>query len=262
MSTQPLMQMQAASLRLGRAKRFGPFDLSLHAGERVAVLGASSAGKSTLLKLLAGELQAQAGQVLLDGRALKEWRAQDLALRRAVLPQSHAVAFGLEVELVVSLGRVARGPDPELDKTVRQALQLAQASHLVGRRFDTLSGGEQARVQLARVFAQAWHSEQGLLLVDEPLAALDPGLQFELTDGLMDFARQRGHALVAVLHDLNQALSGSYSRLWLVRDGRLLHDLAADAAALPALEALYGISLRAVHDEQGLAVVRRRRLAA
>ena len=253
-----LLHARAASVRLPGGRCIGPFDLSLQAGERIAILGPSGAGKSTLLKLLAGDWPAFAGAVLFDGRALREHTAAALAKRRAVLPQSHAVAFGMPVSLVVSLGRIARQVDPTLDASVGQALQAAQALHLGARRFDTLSGGEQARVMLARVFAQLWDVERGLLLVDEPLAALDPALQLELTAALVGFCAARGHALVAILHDINQAL-GAFERLWLVRDGRLVGDLPTSRAAVPALAALFGIGLQCVDTEDGsLAVLARR----
>ena len=178
-----------------------------------------------------------------------------------MLPQSHAVAFGLSIELVVALGRLAREPDPAQPQIVAQALAAAQAAHLMGRRFDTLSGGEQARVQLARVMAQLWDARDGLLMVDEPLAALDPGLQFELMDALQCYAAERGHALVAVLHDINQALRG-FDRLWLIDGGRLQAEVTPDRRALPALEALYGIGLDPVTDAAGqLAVLPLRRPA-
>jgi iron complex transport system ATP-binding protein len=245
-----LLVLDAAVTRLP-GRRFGPFSLQLQAGATVAVLGPSGAGKSTLLKLIAGERAAYEGDVRLDGQDIGRQSPAVLARRRAVLPQSHAVAFGLPVELVVSLGRIACGDSGGAEAgIVAQALQRAHAGHLLGRRFDTLSGGEQARVQLARVLAQLWDVEGGLLLVDEPLAALDPGLQFELTDALRDFARQRGHALVAVLHDINQAL-GSFDRLWLVHGGRLTADVAAGRGAVPLLEALFGITLQVVDGDDG-----------
>jgi iron complex transport system ATP-binding protein len=260
MTEPPLLALQAAVTRLpGLA--IGPFDLTLAAGERVAILGPSGAGKSTLLRLMAGERSAHAGLALLKGRALAQWPAADLARCRAVLPQSHAVAFGMPVELVVSLGRIAREPDPAQAHIVADALHAACASHLNGRRFDTLSGGEQARVQLARVLAQLWDANDGLVLVDEPLAALDPGLQFELMDALHGFAKARGHALVAVLHDLNHAVA-AFDRLWLVRAGQLVADLPADRQAMPALEQLFGIVLRCVELGGGRVAVLPQRAAA
>jgi iron complex transport system ATP-binding protein len=240
----PLLHSQRAATHLpGRC--IGPFDLSLRPGERIAVLGPSGAGKSTLVKLMAGERKADEGSVMLDGLDVARAPARDLAHRRAVLPQQHAVAFGMPVELVVALGRLAREPDPEQAHIVAAALEAAHASHLQGRRFDTLSGGEQARVQLARVMAQLWGAREGMVLVDEPLAALDPGLQFELLDALIGYAEQRAHALVAVLHDVNQALS-HFDRLWLVSDGKLVADIASDRAAVPHLAALFGIGFDCV----------------
>ena len=252
--TAALLQIDGASVLLPGGRRIGPFDLRVDAGERIAILGPSGAGKSTLLRLLAGERAPHEGGVALAGRALSDWPLPALARRRAVLPQSHAVAFGLPVALVVALGRVARESDRDQADIVAAALQWAQAAHLDGRRFDTLSGGEQARVQLARVFAQLWDERDALLLVDEPLAALDPGLQFELMDAMHAFCRARGHALAAVLHDINQALS-SFDRLWLLRDGRLRADLPSGRSAIGPLEALYGIGLRCVEDDGGTLAV-------
>lgn len=248
-----MLQLADVRVTLGRTE-VGPVTLRLAAGERVAILGPSGAGKSTLLRLIARELAPARGTLLLDGRALKSWSPEALARRRAVLPQQHGVAFGLPVELVVALGRVARQGDGQQDAIVRGALLQAQAEHLVGRRFDTLSGGEQARVQLARVFAQAWDERDGLLLVDEPLAALDPGLSLSLMAAMSEFAAARGHALVAVLHDLNLALN-HFERLWLMKDGRLLADCDALPSTLPLLEQLYGTRLRLLRDEHGLAVL-------
>jgi iron complex transport system ATP-binding protein len=256
---QPLLCVRDAAASLA-GRRIGPFNLNVHAGERVAVLGPSGAGKSTLLRLASGERTASQGQVLLAGRPLVCWPATELAQRRAVLPQSHGVAFAMSVELVVGLGRCAVEPDPQRDAIVSEALDCACASHLAGRRVDTLSGGELARVQLARVLAQAWKLPDALLLVDEPLAALDPGLQFELLDVLVAFSQARGAALVCVLHDINLALRG-FERLWLLDDGALMADLKANRDALPELERLFGIRLRSVVSDEGhLAVVASRAL--
>jgi iron complex transport system ATP-binding protein len=263
MKTKPsadVLVLDAAATTLGNHCS-GPFNATIRAGERIAILGPSGAGKSTLLKLMSGERPATRGQVSLNGRTLADWSLQDMAHHRAVLPQSSEVAFGLPVELVIGLGRVARNYDPQLDSIVRQAAVLARAVHLLGRRFDTLSGGERARVHMARVLAQLWDVADGLVLVDEPLSALDPGLQFELLDSLDAYAAQRGHAVVAILHDINHAVLG-FDRLWLVSDGKMVNDLACSAAAVPALEALYGIALVCMTNAQGdLVITPTRRLA-
>jgi len=248
-----LLTLHQARLRLG-GREMGPFSLNLQPGERVAILGPSGAGKSSLLKLIAREHAPSAGQVCLDGQPLAQWQGSALAQRRAVLPQSSQVAFGLPVALVVALGRVARRVDPDQPHIAQAALDWAHAGHLAERRFDSLSGGEQARVQLARVFAQLWDTQGGLLLVDEPLAALDPGLTLELMQAMRDFAAARGHALVAVLHDLNLALN-HFDRLWLVAGGQLRADCGTGPAVLPLLAQLYGVRLRLLRDAEGVAVV-------
>ncbi|ATE61903.1 ABC transporter ATP-binding protein [Thauera sinica] len=259
-SNSPLLRLDGAQAAFGRLV-FGPFTCGVEAGERIAILGPSGAGKSTLLKIIAREQALRCGRVLLDGRALGAWSFPELSRRRAVLPQSTEVAFGLQTELVIGLGRVARAHDPGLPRIVRDAAELACAAHLLDRRFDTLSGGEKARIQLARIFAQLWDAEGGLLLVDEPLAALDPGLQFDLLEHIETFAAARGHAVMAVLHDVNHALLG-FDRLLLVREGAITDDLRSGAEALPALEALYGIAFDSATNRHGdLVVLPARRLA-
>lgn len=253
-----MLQLDSACIGLGK-RLFGPFSVRVAPGEWVAILGPSGAGKSTLLKLMSREYQASTGQVSLNNRPYRGWRTAELGGWRAVLPQSNQVAFGLQVDLVIGLGRVARHPDPQLNDVVLAAARLAHADHLLGRRFDQLSGGEQSRVQLARVFAQLWDCQGGMVLLDEPLAALDPGLQFELMDAIQTFAVDRQHAVVAVVHDINQAL-GSFDRLLLVKEGKTCADVRVGPDAIPPLADLYGIDLQVVDDGHGgLAVMPRRK---
>ncbi|MBV1777200.1 ATP-binding cassette domain-containing protein [Burkholderiaceae bacterium DAT-1] len=236
-----VLALDAAQVRLGE-RVFGPFSVQLSPGERLAILGPSGAGKSTLLKLMSGEVRHQRGEIRLDGRDLRSRSMSGLAMRRAVLPQSHEVAFGLPAELVIRLGRAARLRDAGVDRIIYLAATLAQAEHLLEARFDSLSGGERARVQLARIFAQMWDVAAGVIFVDEPLAALDPGLQLHLASAIDAFARARNHAVVAVIHDLNHALA-RFDRLLLVKDCQQAGLLNADIKAIPALEQLYGIRL-------------------
>lgn len=249
MIKQQLLRFTNVTLRLGK-QTFGPFDINIDEGEHIAILGPSGAGKSTLLKLMAREFIPSAGEITLHSRALKCWSLVELSYQRAVLSQSHDVAFSLLTDLVIELGRVSRIHDPRLKLIVEQAAELARADHLLGRHFDTLSGGEKARVQIARVFAQLWDIEHALILVDEPLAALDPGLQFQLMDAILEFAQARQHAVVAILHDVNHALQG-FERLLLVKSGKLISDEISSIAALPSLELLYEVKFASAVSDNG-----------
>lgn len=228
----------------------GPFTLSLSGAERIAILGCSGAGKSSLLRSIAGDNPAQRGYILLQQKKLSAYPLAQLACRRAVLAQATEVAFPLSVDLLIGLGRVARQPDPDLAAIVAAAAAAASASHLLGRTYSQLSGGEKARVQLARIFAQLWDQQHGLILLDEPLSALDPGLQVELLESLQNYASQRAHAIIAVLHDVNQAMH-YFERYWLMRDGQLLADLRNDEAILPYLEQIYGLAWQVLSSPDG-----------
>jgi iron complex transport system ATP-binding protein len=223
----------------------------MKAGERIAVLGKSGAGKSTLLKLIAREYRAHKGNIFINGAPIQQLLLSELSQMRAVLPQNIPIAFGLLSDLVIALGRVSA--QNKAQGFLEHAARMAKAHHLLGRYFNQLSGGEQARVHLARVFAQLWDVQDGLILVDEPVASLDPGLQYQLLDTIEEFASTRNHAVFAVLHDINHALN--FDRLLLVESGMITKDIPANQAALPYLEELYEIRLECLSNYRGQQVM-------
>jgi len=246
------LKLHRACLQLGY-QAFGPFDFTIKPGERIAILGKSGAGKSTIIRLIAREHRIKSGMILINGTSMDQYSSAQLSRIRGVLPQNTQIAFGLIADLVIELGRVSSPNKVNQETIVMQAAQMACAEHLLGRTFNTLSGGEQARIHLARVFAQLWDVRDGLILVDEPVAALDPGLQHQLLNSIDRFARQRNHAVLAVLHDINHAMD--FERLLLVEDGHIIQDCAADHHAQKDLEGLYGIRLEHLHDSQGGSVL-------
>ena len=246
------LKLQDACLQLGY-QAFGPFNFTIKPGERIAILGKSGAGKSTIIRLIAREYQIKSGSILLNGTSIDQYSSAQLSRIRGVLPQNTQIAFGLMTDLVIELGRVSAINKINQETIVMHAAEMACAEHLLGRAFNTLSGGEQARIHLARVFAQLWDVRDGLILVDEPVAALDPGLQYQLLDTIDRFARERNHAVLAVLHDINHALD--FDRLLLVEQGRIILDCLADHHALGDLERLYGIQLERLRDSQGRSVL-------
>jgi iron complex transport system ATP-binding protein len=195
---QLLMSLSEASIK-ARQRSLGPFSFKIRKNERIAILGPSGAGKSSLLQIMTG-LRDHTGQIEFLSKPMKRWGLQELACKRAFLPQQHEIAFNLSSEMIISLGRVAREHDPQLLSIIQESAKAARAEHLLNQNYQTLSGGERARVHLARIFAQLWDQQNGILLIDEPLAALDPGLQIELLSSILNFCQDRSHTLVAVLH--------------------------------------------------------------
>ncbi|MFJ6939775.1 heme ABC transporter ATP-binding protein [Streptomyces sp. NPDC101132] len=209
------------TVRRGSRPVLAGVDLAVRAGEVLALVGPNGAGKSTLLGALAADLLADAGDVRICGRPARAWPAAELALRRAVLPQAAALAFPFRVEEVVRMGRAPWSGTPRADEddaVVARALAVTDTSGLAGRPFPALSGGERARVALARVLAQ----EAPLLLLDEPTAALDLRHQ-ELVLRLCRERAAAGDAVVVVLHDLG--LAAAYAdRAAVLHGGRVAAD--------------------------------------
>ena len=211
-----VLHLEHVSYRVGAASLVEDVSARFDPGRVTALLGPNGAGKTTLLHLLAGLNRPSRGQVLMDGRPMTQWPTAQLARMRAMMAQHSTLAFDFRVEEVVALGRHPhrRQPARQEAQIVPMALALADAAHLVGRRFGSLSGGEQARVQLARVMAQLWEpvtdaAGQPLarwLLLDEPIAALDWSHQIQLMDTVRRWAHGQGAGVVAIVHDLNMAL--------------------------------------------------------
>ncbi len=179
------------------------------AGRFTALLGPNGAGKSTLLRIAGGELAPDAGSVTFAGLPIAKWRTKALAARRAFLPQDSQLEFPFSAFEVAMLGRaphVRRGETPEDLRIVNEAMRLASVTSLAARDYTTLSGGERQRVQLARVLAQAWARKGTALLLDEPVASLDPSHQHATLSLAREWARA-GACVVAILHDVNLALT-------------------------------------------------------
>lgn len=200
-----------AGLQVGGKTLLSGVTTRLSAGRFCAILGPNGAGKSTLLSLLGGMRRPTRGQVRLDERPIESHGAAALALRRAVMPQESSVAFDFNAQEIVALGRLPHRVAPEANESdiVANAMALTNVAALAPRILNTLSGGEKARVHLARALAQLWNPRPGgatrWLLLDEPTAALDVAHQHATMALVRRWAAQ-GVGVVAVLHDLNLAL--------------------------------------------------------
>ncbi|MFN4170136.1 MAG: heme ABC transporter ATP-binding protein [Pseudorhodobacter sp.] len=211
-------------------------------GTLTAIVGPNGSGKTTLLRALTGDLP-YGGSARLNGSEIRDTPAPQLAARRGVLAQSTQLAFPFTVMEVVRLGLVNGGDETR----ARQALAEVGLAGFAGRLVQDLSGGEQARVHLARVLAQVWeplstHGPRWLFL-DEPVAALDIGQQLAVMRLARRFA-DTGGGVVAVMHDLN--LSAMFAdNVALIHDGRLLaHGRPGEVLTDAHLETAYGCALR------------------
>ncbi|WP_101847616.1 heme ABC transporter ATP-binding protein [Zhihengliuella sp. ISTPL4] len=212
--------------------------IDIHAGEVHALVGPNGAGKTTLFGVLAGDITPAAGTVLLDGRPVAGVRPRALAQQRAVLLQENTVTFPFTAEQVVRMGRTpwARTPSAtDDDRAVAAAMATTEVTALRERSVPSLSGGERARVALARVLAQ----DTGILLLDEPTAALD----LKHHEDVMRVVRSQAEAGVAVavvLHDLNAALAHA-DRVTLLAGGRVTATgTPGDVLTAARIEEVYG----------------------
>lgn len=259
MSGAPRLTATGIEVRVGAHRPIlSGVSLELHPGEVHALVGPNSAGKSTLFGVLAGDVATDAGTVLLDGRHLSDFRPRELAQRRGVLLQHNAVAFSFTTEQVVRMGRAPWAGTPaedDDDEVVAAALLATEVSEFAGRSVSRLSGGERARVALARVLAQS----VDVLLLDEPTAALD----LKHHEDVMALARSlasEGAAIAIVLHDLNAALTHA-DRVTLLSHGRV-EATGAPTEVLTAdrIERVYGQAVDVfAHPLTGAPVVAARR---
>lgn len=203
-----VLNLEADNLVLKRGPKtlLSGISLQLSPGEMVALIGPNGAGKSTLLRVLSGYLSPDSGECRLQGKALTAWEGHLLAQQRAVMRQQSSLTFALTARQVISLGRAA-WPRDQQDDIVAEVAGLTGCSGLLDRSYLHLSGGEQQRVQLARVLAQLWRDgePQGFLFLDEPTSALDLYHQQHILRLLHRLTRQGKLMVCTVLHDLNQA---------------------------------------------------------
>jgi iron complex transport system ATP-binding protein len=221
------------------------------AGDFVGLVGPNGAGKSCLLKTIAGLIKKSDGKLGLDGRDLDTFPAKARAKSIAYLAQDRSAAWPMQVRDLVSLGRAPyRGPLGQISTAgalaIDNAIRAARVEDLIERRFDHLSGGEQARVHLARALAV----NAPVLLADEPVASLDPYYQLSIMQTLYAEAAQ-GKIVIASLHDLGLARQFC-SHIWVLHQGKLVQDTTARAALDPqVLESVFGVR----RTDAGFAIV-------
>jgi iron complex transport system ATP-binding protein len=247
------MVADAVGVSLGDRPVLEGVSLDVRDGEVLALVGPNGAGKSTLLAVLSGERRPDSGSVTLDGRPLHEFAPLELARRRAMLTQDNALSFPFLVREVLEMGRSPWVRTPQFgddERALAEAATRADVVHLLDRRFTELSGGERARVSLARVLAQ----DTGIVLLDEPTAALDLRHQEDVLAVARHLAAA-GRAVVVVLHDLS--LAGAVAdRVGLLAAGRLVSlGSPREVLTASALSEVYGVEVEVIDRDGTLLVV-------
>jgi iron complex transport system ATP-binding protein len=240
----PLLQIMGLSVEIERVPLLSDISLEMNAGEVVALVGPNGSGKTTLLRAIVGEQKLSAGSTQLNGEPVANWNPRNLAKRMAVLPQKSVLNFPFTGREVVALGRTPHETGQAIDqKIIDEVLDYLDADYLADRLYPNLSGGEQQRIQLARVLAQIWTgndresddkaSEPKLLLLDEPSSYFDLAHQQMLVE-LVQALSKRNIAVLIVVHDLNLALACA-DRIAVMSCGRLVTCGKAEEIVTPEL---------------------------
>ncbi len=247
------LSLMNVSVKRGKRDIVNNVSLEVTSGEVVALVGPNGAGKSSILATLSGDLTPEHGEAMLMSRPTSSYRPMKQARLRAMLLQANQVSFPFTVRQVVEMGRSPWAGQPEEerdDEAVANAIDSVEIGHLVSRRFNELSGGERARVSLARVLAQ----ETPIVLLDEPTAALDLHHQERVMALIRQLGRD-GRSVVVVVHDLN--LAAAYAdRVALIVDGRI------DATGSPIevitaerISEVYRVDVDVLSDNDGRQIV-------
>jgi iron complex transport system ATP-binding protein len=240
-----LITAHDVTARLGGATVVARASLALHGGELAVLVGPNGAGKTTLLRALAGLIPAD-GTIALDGRPLASLKARERARAIAYLPQGHVFHWPMSVSSIVMLGREPHadpftGTSADDRAAVMHALAITQTQAFAERAVTTLSGGERARVALARALA----TQAPVLLADEPTASLDPRHQL-IVMALLRQAAHAGSAILATLHDLTLAARFA-DRIIVMHEGRLVGEgLPGDVLNAERLMSVFGITATTV----------------
>jgi iron complex transport system ATP-binding protein len=239
---------------LGSARVLAGLSLDLAGTRFIGLIGPNGVGKTTLVRAVAG-LIPFAGEIALDGAPVSALATRARARRIAYLAQGAESHWPLTVERLVALGRLPhlepfRPPQAEDEAAIARAMTLADVSGLGSRDVLTLSGGERARALLARALAV----EAPLLLVDEPVAALDPFHQLGIMEGLLAYARA-GRMVVAVLHDLT--LAARYcDELVLLHEGKVhAHGTPRDVLTPENLRTVYRVEAQVTGEGRAMQVL-------
>ncbi len=224
-----MIEVNNISIKKGKKTIVQAASFFIKKGQITVAIGRNGAGKSTLLEALTGNNPFQVGQVTWDGNNLEDFNLKKLAIRRAVLSQKVDVTFSISVFELVEMGCYASNEpllQEKINTLVQHALKEVDMLDFQNRDFNTLSGGEQKRILLAKAIVQLncsnWSNVNKYLFLDEPTASLDIQQQYNLLELVKKIVRRRNIGVFAVLHDINLAAQFA-DQILLMKDGKIIY---------------------------------------
>ncbi len=239
-------------LDIGKKRILYDVSFDLLPGKLTMVLGANGSGKSSLLKTIAKSLVPTNGEIVINGKSLKDIPLLTYAQTRAVLTQHTNLSFQMKVEDLILMGRY-----PHFDQLtnaadlqwVEESISMFDLEPFRHRMYDTLSGGEQQRVQFARVYAQIAHVKEGaILLLDEPLTFLDVKHQVEFIFRIKELVSQKKLSCLMVIHDINLAVKNGDYFLFL-KEGVLTHKGGTEVWNENLIKEVFGVDSKLIKTE-------------
>lgn len=242
------IKARGLSVELGGNEIVKSIDMTVSYGRMLALVGPNGAGKSTLLGAISGDIPIR-GDLEVSGRNISKWSRKELARQRSVLLQKNQVSFAFSVREIIEMGRSpwwSVSPEQDHQLHVERAIDATDVRHLLDRAFLSLSGGEQARVSLARVLAQGTK----IVLLDEPTAALDLSHQEDVMKIARELVKQ-GACVVVVVHDLSLAAAWA-DEIAIINSGRIVAQGSAQNVLTPdRIRDVYGINVDILTDPNG-----------
>ncbi|WP_343559125.1 heme ABC transporter ATP-binding protein [Sphingobacterium sp.] len=249
-----MLRVEKINYELKGRKLLKDITFQVRKGELLAVLGANGAGKSTLMGILCGEKKPDSGHIHFNGKPLSAYDAATLSKCRALLTQQQQMTLSFKVDEIVLMGRYPHyknTPTAQDYKVVAETMELCGVAAFADRDFLSLSGGEQQRVHLARVLAQIWDNPDALLLLDEPISALDLHYQQKVLAIAKALAR-RGFMVILIVHDVNFAAMYADRILMLKHGRKLFHGTPVEVLARKEIYTIFSVESNVIMNPRTL----------
>jgi len=218
-----MYEIKNLSLKIGKKNILKNINLEIKERNFLTILGANACGKTTLLRAINGNIANYKGKIHLENKDISSYCPKHLASKRAVLSQAFSFSYSFKLHEVIELGFFASELNKnEKDKVLEIIYDRLELFEIKNMPYQSLSGGQKQKVQLARILVQIYASKQKqkYLLLDEPTLNLDVHYQYKILDLVKDLVQELGLGVCAVLHDLNQAFLYS-DEIAMIKDGKI-----------------------------------------